>query len=92
MSAKNETYLNPSFVYAVGDHSEGVSWYVTFPPTAGDAATFLVSTGNGPGSVLASAGTLTGTDPTVGVMEVIKGGLHTRMVIFPLESSHMYRL
>lgn len=53
---------------------------MTFPATTGDAAHFLVSTKNGAESILASAGTLTGTDPTVRVAEVVKGGLQTRMV------------
>lgn len=77
---KNATSFDPSFAYAAGPNSKGLSWYVTFPPTAGDAPHFLVSTKNGPESILASTGTLTGTDPSVSVTEVVKGGLQTSMV------------
>lgn len=80
VSLRNATSFDPSFAYAAGPSSKGLSWYVTFPVTAGDAAHFLVSTENGRGSILASAGTLTGTDPTVSVAEAVKGGLQTRMV------------
>lgn len=80
VSIEKATSDDPSFAYAAGPATQGLSWYVTFAPTAGDASSLVVSTGNGPESVLASAGTLTGTDPFVRVVEVVKGGLPTSMV------------
>lgn len=67
-----------------GPTTQGFSWYVTFPPKSGDVSSLIVSTGNGAasvlGSVLASAGTLSGTDPFVTVTEFQKGGVQTSMV------------
>lgn len=82
MSVENATSMDPSFAYAAGPGAQGMSWYVTFPPSAGDASSFVVSTENGPESVVASAGTLSGTDPLVRVAEIVKGGLRTSMVSF----------
>lgn len=73
-------YNGPSFAFEAGPAAQGLSWYVTFPAAAGDASTLLVSTGNGPQSTAASAGTLSGTDPVVSVAEVTKGGLLTTVV------------
>lgn len=76
--------MNPSYPYVAGPTAQGLSWYITFPPTSGDVSSLIVSTGNGaasvPGSVLASAGTLTGTDPFVSAKEFQKGGVMTSMV------------
>lgn len=72
--------MDPSFAYAAGPGAQGLSWYVTFPAAAGDASSLVVSTENGPQSVVASAGMLSGTDPLVRVAETVKGGLRTSMV------------
>lgn len=84
MSVENATSVEPSYPYSAGPTAHGLSWHVTFPSALGDAASMIVSTGNGPssvpGSVLASAGTLSGTDPFVSVAELQKGGLPTTMV------------
>lgn len=81
---ENATSDDPSYPYTAGPSAQGVSWHITFPPAAGDASSLIVSTGNGPesvpGSTLASAGTLSGTDPFVTVAESRKGGLMTSMV------------
>lgn len=74
--------MDPSFAYAAGPGAQGLSWYVIFPPVAGDASSLVVSTENGPESVVASAGVLSGTDPLVRVTEIVKGGLRTSMVSF----------
>lgn len=84
VSVQNATSVEPTYPYSAGPAAQGLSWYVTFTPASGDAPSLIVSTGNGPesvpGSVLASAGTLTGTDPFVTVAEFQKGGLLTSMV------------
>lgn len=72
--------MDPSFAYDAGPGAQGLSWYVTFPAAAGDASSLVVSTENGPESVVASAGMLSGTDPLVRVAETVKGGLRTSMV------------
>ena len=82
VSVEKATSMDPSFAYSAGPGAQGLSWYVTFPPAAGDASSLVVSTENGPESVVASAGTLTGTDPLVRVVEAVKGGLRTTMVSF----------
>ena len=84
VSVANATSLNPTYPYTAGPAAQGLSWYVTFPPTSGDVSSMIVSTGNGPASVpgspSASAGTLSGTDPIVSVREFQQGGLHTSIV------------
>lgn len=84
VSVENATSADPSYPYTAGPSAQGLSWHITFPPAAGDASSLIVSTGNGPGSVpgsvLASAGTLSGADPFVTVVESRKGGLMTSMV------------
>lgn len=84
VSVQNATSVDPIYTYTAGPAAQGLSWYVTFPPASGDASSLIVSTGNGPesvpGSVLASSGTLSGTDPFVTVSEYQKGGLMTSMV------------
>lgn len=72
----------PSFAYVTGTAAKGLAWYVTFAPSAGDVSSLIVSTGNGPESILASAGTLTGTHQLVSVAESVKGGLLRNMVSF----------
>lgn len=62
-----------------GAAARGRSWHVTFPTVAGDVASLVVSTENGPESTISSSGTLTGTDPTARVSEVVKGGLRTKL-------------
>lgn len=77
---ENATSVDPSFAYNAGPSTRGLSWFVTFPSAAGDVSSLVVSTENGPESVVASAGTLTGTDPFVVTTESVKGGLPTSMV------------
>lgn len=76
--------MDPTYPYIAGPTAQGLSWYITFPPTSGDVSSLIVSTGNGavsvPGSILASAGTLTGTDPFVTVMGFQNGGVMTSIV------------
>lgn len=90
VSVENATSMDPSFAYVAGPGAQGLSWYVTFPAAAGDASSLVVSTENGPESVVASAGVLSGTDPVVRVAETVKGGLRTSMVRFI--SSNIFRL
>lgn len=84
VSVESATSVDPIYPYIAGPTAQGLSWYITFSPASGDVSSLIVSTGNGaasvPGSVLASAGTLTGTDPFVTTMEFQKGGVHTTMV------------
>lgn len=84
MSVESTTSVDASYPYSAGPAAHGLSWHITFPAASGDASSLIVSTGNGPasvpGSILASAGTLSGTDPFVSVSEFRKGGLLTTMV------------
>ena len=84
VSVEAATSIDPAYPFIAGPTAQGLSWYITFPPASGDVPSLIVSTGNGaesiPGSMLASAGTLTGTDPFVTVKEFRKGGVLTSMV------------
>lgn len=80
------TSTDPSFDFFASPGAHGLYWRITFPPAAGNIASLVVSTGNGPESVIASAGTLTGTDPVVTVAEITEGGLRTELVS-PVASS-----
>lgn len=84
VSAESATSVEPIYPYMAGPTAQGLSWYITFPPASGDVSSLIVSTGDGvdtvPGSVIASAGTLTGTDPFVTAKEFRKGGVMTTMV------------
>lgn len=84
VAVETATSVDPIYPYIAGPTVQGLSWRITFPAASGDVSSLIVSTGNGaasiPGSVLASAGTLTGTDPFVTAMEVQKGGVLTSLV------------
>lgn len=84
VSVETATSVDPAYPYVAGPTTQGLSWYITFPPASGDVSSLIVSTGNGadsvPGSVLASAGTLTGTDPFVTAKEFRKGGIVASVV------------
>lgn len=81
VSAEKPASTHPVYGYGAGPSSFGNSWAITFPTSAGDASSLLVSTENGPQSrTTASAGTLTGTDARVIVIETVKGGLLTQAV------------
>lgn len=80
ISVATATSVDSSLEDTIGSTSRGYSWFVTFPIDLGDASSLALSTENGPESTMSSAGTLTGTDPVVGVTEVVKGGLQTEYV------------
>lgn len=79
---RSATSIEPAFGYLAEPAAQGLSWYVTFAPAAGKIPSMIVSTENGPESTVASAGTLTGMDPTVRVTKVVEGGLPTELASF----------
>jgi hypothetical protein len=58
----------------------GRRWVITFSSLKGDLPFFLVGTGSGPSSTMATGGTLLGSSSIARVRTVLDGGLHTTFI------------
>ncbi|CAM9203585.1 unnamed protein product, partial [Choristocarpus tenellus] len=56
VSSSSATQVHPSFPYSAGPAAHGTTWAVTFPTSAGDAPSMVVSTKTGLETTLATSG------------------------------------